>query len=161
MTVRRWTPILVLVLAFCGISISAYAALRIGSGTPLLCGAGELSGCTTIVADSFTTYLSVLLAWVGAFFYCALFILTALELLLAHDRVRRLLRLAALTGSVILLLAAIPQLFASSVLCRYCIVSTLVAAATFVAAILLEPWRMGEGSTSAMPRPPYLPMPPV
>ena len=130
---RLWT-VLILLLAFCGIAVSAYLA-------------GQAP-----------------LAWYGVALYSIVFILAALELLMYRWYLRRLVQGFAFIGLVAAAWFTILQGVGIEAFCIHCVVSAVISLLIFICAALLEPLRPWPPVREALPppsSPPTLLMPPA
>jgi len=138
---KRTGVILILVLAFCGIAISAYLSQSEAAGSPLICNIQNLSGCNLVVTSTYSRIFGISLADFGLLFYTILFVLAAFELALYNQLLRRALQAFAVVGFVSSLYSVFTQVFVIQALCIYCLSSALITVAILVLASFIEPLR--------------------
>lgn len=138
---KRIGVVIILILAFCGLADSAYLAEHEISGAPLICSIQNLNGCNVVANSSYSRIFGIPLAEYGVFFYGALFILAALELVLFDQFLRRLLQAAALIGVAASLYFTLVQIFFIGAFCIYCSASAIIALLVFIVATRIEPLR--------------------
>lgn len=164
---KRIGVVLILVLAFFGISDSVYLAQNETSNTPLICNVESLSDCNIVAASQYSRLFGIPIAEFGVVFYGILFVLAAIELALFNRFLRRILQAVSLVGVVVSIYFSFVEVFVINALCIYCIVSSLITLLIFISASFIEPIRpAGGGSAFGVkekkdpPRPPYFSMPP-
>lgn len=134
----------VAVLALAGLFVSGYLLLyKLGVYGELVCGAG--GSCGYVQASSYATFLGVPVAGWGTAWYAAVF-------LVALAGVQPRVAAAAWPGAALLVLAAggvafsayltWVELFVLEAICRWCVVSAVLALAIF---LLVLPWGRLEG----------------
>lgn len=138
---KRFSVILILILAFCGLADSAYLTQHVESGTPLICNIQSLSGCNVVADSQYSRVFGIPLAAVGLFFYVLVFIAAALEWLLVNRALRRLLQALAIIGLLFSLYSTVLQVFFIHAYCIYCLASAVITLFMFVCATLIEPMR--------------------
>ncbi|MCR4333601.1 MAG: vitamin K epoxide reductase family protein [Patescibacteria group bacterium] len=157
---KRIGVVLILLLAFFGLADSLYLAQHELSGTPLLCNIQNLSGCNVVVSSQYSYLFGIPLAELGVLFYGVLFVLAALEIIIFHQFLRRVLQVFALIGVLSSLYFTAVQVFLIGAVCVYCLASSFTALLILIFASLIEPIRKRTSKTSAPPPIP-LSMPPV
>lgn len=162
---RTWVFILSF-LAFCGLADSAYLAQHEISGTPLVCTIKGLTDCNVVATSAYSHIFGVPTAVLGVAFYALLFIVAALELVVSHRPLRRMIQALALTGLVASLYFVGVQIFAIHAYCVYCLTSALIELIIFIIAFFIEPMPRRQekielpASRGFIPPSPHLPMPP-
>lgn len=136
---KRLGVVLILVLAFCGLADSIYLTQNEIAGTPLLCNIQNLTGCNVVAGSVYSKLFGIPLAEYGIFFYGALFVLAALELVLFDRLLRRLLQIVAVIGAAFSLYFTFLQIFVIDAFCIYCLASALIELVTLILATLIEP----------------------
>jgi uncharacterized membrane protein len=141
MTRRMLTALVALVGLFVALYLALYKAGIIGS---LSCGTG---GCETVQLSRWSSFLGVPVAFWGVGYYAAVF---ALALAGIQERwaesSRPALALVVLTGWGVLFSAWLTylELFVIHAICRWCVVSAVIALALF--GLALWDWRTVSGS---------------
>jgi uncharacterized membrane protein len=163
---KRTGVVLIMVLAFCGLSDSVYIAQNETSHTPLLCNVNNLSGCNIVASSQYAHLFGIPLAEYGALFYALIFIIAALEIIVFDQLLRRVLQGLSLVGILISLYLTFLEIFVIRALCIYCLGSACIALLIFVLACLIEPIRPIKGWSASGEKktetpPPHLSMPPV
>ena len=156
---KRAGIILILFLAFCGLADSAYLTQHELSGTPLICNIGNLSGCNIVAASQYSRIFGIPLAEFGVLFYCIIFVLAALELVLFDQLLRRVLQAVSLVGLLSSLYFTFVQIFFIGAFCIYCTASALITLFIFILATRIEPIRR-RAAVGPSEVPPHLAMPP-
>ena len=153
---KRIGVTLILIFAFCGLTDSAYLTQHELSGTPLLCNIQNLSGCNIVASSQYSHIFGIPLAEFGIVFYGILFVLSALELVIFDQLLRRLLQGVALVGVIFSLYFTLIQVFVINAFCIYCFASALIAFFILIFASLIEPIRRQTPSSTS-----YMSMPPL
>lgn len=158
---KRVGVVVILFLAFCGLADSAYLAQHEVDGTPLYCNIQHLTGCNIVATSEYSLLFGIPLAQYGVLFYSILFVLSALELVLFDQLLRRLLQITSFIGVIASLYFISVQIFLIQAFCMYCLASAIIAFLVCVIASFLEPIRLldKESPSSSQPSP-HLPMPP-
>lgn len=139
---KRASVVLILLLAFCGIAVSAYLAQHEATGAPLICNIESLSGCNLVVESEYSRLFGVSLAYYGLFFYALMFVLAAFELVLFDQLLRRALQALAIFGILMSVYSIYTQVFLINALCIYCLGSVAINILVFIFASLIEPvWK--------------------
>lgn len=138
---KRAGVVAILILAFCGIADSAYILQHEVAGTSLLCDTAGLIGCTTVATSPYSFILGIPLAEYGVIFYSILFILAALELVIASESLRHVLQIFTGSGLLVSIYFVYVQLFVINAFCVYCLISVMIALLGFLAASVIEPVR--------------------
>lgn len=138
---KRVGVVLIALFAFFGLANSLYLAQSEASGAPLLCNIQNFLGCNTVTESEYARLFGVPLAEYGVVFYGILFALAALEIVLYHRLVRRVLQIGALFGLIASLYFTFVQMFLIDAFCIYCLASALVALLIFISASFIEPIR--------------------
>ncbi len=141
---KRTGVVLIIVLAFCGLSDSAYIAQQETNNASLLCDVQNLSGCNIVAASQYSHLFGIPLADYGIVFYGIIFILAALELVLANKLLRRLLQGISLIGVADSLYFTFLQIFVIRELCIFCLASAFIALCILVSASFIEPLRIKQ-----------------
>jgi uncharacterized membrane protein len=146
---KRWGVVLVLILAFCGLSDSAYITQHELTGTPLICNIQNLSGCNVVASSQYSRVFGIPIAELGIVFYGVLFVIAALEIVLFDRLLRRLLQGMAVMGILFSLYFTAIQVFVIDAFCIYCLISAFITLCVFILASCIEPLRIRarEGST--------------
>lgn len=160
---KRLGVVLILILAFAGLADSLYITQHAESNTPLLCNIQNLSGCNIVAASQYSRVFGIPLAEYGVFFYGALFILAALELVLFDRLLRRILQIVSLIGVLSSLYFTFLQVFVIQAFCIYCFVSAFISLLVLICASIIEPMPKREQPTPSPlgPSKGNLPMPPL
>jgi uncharacterized membrane protein len=159
---KRIGVILILVLAFAGLSDSAYLTQHEISGTPLLCNIQNFSGCNVVAASSYSHLFGIPLAEYGVLFYGVLFVLAALELVLFDQFLRRIIQVLSVFGVLSSIYFTALQIFFIGAFCIYCLASAIITLLVLVLASFIEPIRKRvPQSAEVQPAPPFLSMPPA
>lgn len=143
MTRRMATALVALVGLFVALYLWMYKAGFIGA---LACGAGQ---CETVQLSRWATLMSLPIAGWGVGFYAVVFLVA---FMLVHDRwaeSRNLsLTLLVLTGWGVIFSAWLTylELFVIHAICRWCVVSAVIAFALF--ALALIDWRRSRPSNA-------------
>ena len=132
----------ILLFAFCGLANSAYLTQSEQNGTPLLCNIENLNGCNVVAQSPYSHLFGVSLAEYGLFFYAIVFFISAAELFLIDQLLRRVLQGLAAFGFVASLYFTFLQVFVIQALCVYCLGSAALALLIFFFATHIEPLRM-------------------
>lgn len=143
MTRRMATALVALVGLFVALYLWMYKAGLIGA---LACGAGQ---CETVQLSRWATLLSLPVAAWGVGFYAVVFLVAFLMVQERFAESRNLsLTLLALTGWGVLFSAWLTyvELFVIHAICRWCVVSAVIAVVLFVLA--LWDWRSGKPNES-------------
>ncbi len=135
---KRTGIVLILFLAFCGLADSLYIAQNETRSMPLLCDVRSLSDCNIVAASQYSYLFGVPLAEYGVLFYALIFMVAALELVMAHISLRRILQGASLIGVAVSLYLTFLEVFVIRFLCIYCLVSALIALLILVSASFIE-----------------------
>lgn len=138
---KRVGVVIILILAFCGLSDSIYLAQHEAANTPLLCNVTNLSGCNVVASSPYAHLFGISLAEYGVIFYAFIFVIAALELVLFDRLLRRVLQAASLIGLIASLYLTFIEFFVVRALCIYCLASASVALLIFIFAGLIEPLR--------------------
>ena len=138
---KRIGVVLILILAFCGLSDSLYLSQQEASNAPLLCNIENLSGCNIVATSQYSHLFGLSLAEYGVIFYAFTFIIAALELVVFDRLLRRMLQVVSLIGIVASLYLTFVELFVVRALCIYCLASASIALFIFIFACLIEPLR--------------------
>jgi len=165
---KRFGVLLILILAFCGLSDSAYIAQNEAHHVPLLCNVTNLSDCNIVATSPYSRLFGVSVAGYGIIFYGIIFILAALELVLFNRFLRRALQGISLIGVLVSLYFTSIEIFVIHSLCIFCVASTIIVLLAFIFAMFIEPirWNMKhkpplQSAASPLPPPAHLPMPPT
>ena len=156
---KRAVVVLILVLAFCGLSDSIYLAQNEATNTPLICNVASISGCNVVATSQYTRLFGLSIAEYGVIFYGIIFFLAALELVLFNRLIRRILQAISFVGVLASLVLTFLEIFIIKALCIFCLASALIALLVFIAAIFIEPIRKNilQSQQKTLPN---LPMPP-
>lgn len=130
---------LLIALALVGLVDSLYLASHAATDSNLFCeiGAG-LDGCNTVAQSPYSQFFGIPLAYLGVAFY-ALLLLAALAALWKHHRhIHRALLAIAFLGAAFSIVFLYIQFALIKALCIYCLVSAVVAFASFAAALWLD-----------------------
>ncbi len=138
---KRWAVGLILVLAFCGIALSAYLSSSERSGNALICSIESLSDCNAVITSEYSKVLGVPLADFGILFYTILFVIAAFELILFNPALRRVLQLFAVAGIAVSIWSVYIQQFVINARCIYCLSSAVLTVLILIFASLIEPLR--------------------
>lgn len=161
---KRIGVVAILVLAFCGLADSLYLTQNELNGTPLLCNIQNLSDCNIVATSQYSRIFGVPLAEFGVFFYGALFLLAALELVIFNKLLRRVLQIVSVFGVISSLYFTFLQVFVISAFCIYCFASACIALLILIFASFIEPIQKREpvtlSQTLESPKK-SLPMPPI
>jgi uncharacterized membrane protein len=139
---KRIGVVLIMILAFCGLTDSAYITQHQLSGTPLLCNIQNLSGCNIVASSQYSRIFGVPLAELGVLFYGIIFVLAALEIVIFDQLLRRVLQGFAIIGVLFSLYTTFIQVFVIGAVCVYCLLSALIALCILILASLIEPMRI-------------------
>ncbi|MDP2651791.1 MAG: vitamin K epoxide reductase family protein [bacterium] len=142
---KRAGVVLIMALAFFGLSDSAYIAQSEVSNTPLICDVTNLTGCNIVAASPYAYLFGIPLAEYGVAFYSFIFILAALELVLFNRLVRRILQGVSFIGVIASLYFTFLEIFVINALCIYCLVSAFITILVLIAASFIEPLRPAGG----------------
>lgn len=139
---KRLGVVIVLLLAFCGIAVSAYISQSEAAGDPLICNIQSLSGCNVVVASAYSRVFGVSLADYGLLFYTVLFVVAAFELVLFNQLLRRIIQGLAIVSIVFSLYSVYTQAFLIQALCIYCLTSAVITVFILIFASVIEPlWK--------------------
>jgi len=136
MTLRRLTALVALVGVFVALYLALYKAGVIGT---LACGTG---GCETVQLSKWANLAGIPVAVWGVGYYLAVFVVALAGTTERWGRAAKLpLLLLVLTGWGVLFSAWLTylELFVINAICRYCVVSAVLAVIVFVLALL--DWR--------------------
>lgn len=136
---KRLSVGLILLLAFCGIAVSAYLAQSEAMGAPLICNIQNLSGCNVVVESQYSKILGISLADFGLLFYTMLFVVAAFELILLNQILRHTLQGFALIGLLSSGYSVFTQYYLIQAWCIYCLTSVLITVLVFMLATTIEP----------------------
>lgn len=158
---KRVGVVVILFLAFFGLADSIYLTQHELSGTPLLCNIQNLSGCNIVAGSQYSHIFGIPLAEFGILFYSVIFILSALEIVIFDQLIRRALQLVSFVGVLSSLYFTFIQVFVIGAFCIYCFASAIIALSIFILATLIEPIKKRMPTTA--PPPPKSPfsMPPA
>lgn len=140
-------------LAFLGISNSAYLAQSEAAGTPLICNIDSLSECNKVVSSEYSEIAGISLANFGLLFYTVVFVLAAFELALYNEMLRRALQGFALIGLAASIYSVGVQIFVIDAFCAYCLLSAFLTFLMIIAAAFIEPVRGGFFQKRSTPTP--------
>lgn len=160
---KRIFVVLILVLAFFGLANSTYLTQHELNGTPLLCNIQNLSGCNAVTASQYSRIFGIPIAEFGILFYGIIFVLSALEIVIFDQLLRRVLQVISFIGVLLALYFTSVQLFVIGAFCIYCFASALAALFIFIFATLIEPIKILKRNVrqdDPSQNTPYLPMPP-
>jgi len=162
---KRAGVVVILILAFCGLSDSIYLTQNEVSDTPLLCSVENLSDCNIVAASQYARIFGIPLAEYGVFFYALIFIVAALEIVFFDQLLRRVLQGLSLVGILISIYLTFVEIFVLQALCIYCLASAGIALIIFIFACIIEPIRPAggrsvSGGENAEAPPRHLSMPP-
>ncbi len=155
-SMKRIGVVIILLLAFFGLADSAYLTQHALSGTPLLCDIQNLTGCNIVAASEYSRIFGIPLAEFGVLFYCIIFVLAALEIIIFDQLLRRVLQAISLVGVIASLYFTLVQVFVIGAFCIYCLASALIALLILILASFIEPIRRRP---RPMPEPPPTPPP--
>lgn len=144
MKTRTWVIVL-LVLSFLGLADASYLAQHAVSGTPLLCDIKNISGCNIVAASPYSLIFGVPIAIYGVVFYGLVFVLSALELVIADQLLRRILQGISALGFLASIYFVLVQLFLIGAFCIYCFISAIIAIIMLGCATRIEPLPMRQG----------------
>ncbi|PIS43343.1 hypothetical protein COT23_01765 [Candidatus Kaiserbacteria bacterium CG08_land_8_20_14_0_20_50_21] len=148
-SMKRVGVILILILAFCGLADSFYLTQSELNGTPLLCNIQNLSSCNVVATSQYSHIFGIPISELGILFYCIIFVLAALEIIIYDQLIRHALQTISCIGVLSSLYFTFIQIFVIGSFCIYCSVSALITILIFILAISIEPIRR-----SAFHRPP-------
>ncbi|MFH1178289.1 MAG: vitamin K epoxide reductase family protein [bacterium] len=138
---KRTGVVLILILAFCGLSDSVYLSQNEANNSPLICNVENLSDCNVVAASQYAHLFGISIADYGVIFYAFIFVISALELAVFDRLLRRVLQVASFIGIFASLYFTFIELFVIRAICIYCIVSACIALLIFIFACLIEPLR--------------------
>lgn len=138
---KRIGVVIILILAFCGLSDSIYLAQNEVGNTPLICNVDNLSGCNVVATSQYSHFLGISIAEYGVIFYALIFVVAALELVVFKRLLRRVLQVASLIGVITSTYLTFLEIFVIHALCIYCLVSAFIALVVLIFASLIEPVR--------------------
>lgn len=141
MTRRMLTALVALVGFFVALYLALYKTGVIGS---LACGTG---GCETVQLSRWATFLGLPVAFWGVGYYVVVFALAFASIQERWSNSRRLaLGLMLLTGWGVVFSAWLTylELFVIDAICRWCVVSAVLAVVLFV--LVVWEWRMGAAN---------------
>jgi uncharacterized membrane protein len=138
---KRIGVVLIVILAFCGLSDSLYLAQHEAAGTPLICTVANLSGCNVVAASQYTHLFGISIADYGVMFYAFVFIIAALELFVFDQLLRRIIQAASVIGVIASLYFTCIELFVLHTVCIYCLTSAFIALLVLIFACFIEPIR--------------------
>ena len=141
MKLKRIGVILILLLAFCGLADSAYLYQQESVNAPLICNVENLSGCNVVAASHYSRLFGVSIAGYGLVFYGAIFVIAALEIILFHLFLRRVIQWLAFAGFAASLYFTFNEVFLIKALCIYCLASAFITLLILIFATFLEPIR--------------------
>ena len=146
MTRRMLTALVALVGVFVALYLALYKAGVIGA---LACGAGS---CETVQLSRWATLVGLPVAFWGVGYYVVVFAVALASTTERWSESRRLtLALLLLTGWGLVFSAWLTylELFVIHAICRWCVVSAIIAAALFVLALF--EWRSSRSLDRALP----------
>lgn len=138
MKTRTWVVVL-LVLSFIGLADASYLAQHAVTGAPLICDVGNLTGCNIVASSPYSRIFGVPIAIYGVIFYGLIFVLSALELVIADQLLRRILQGVSALGFVASVYFILVQLFLIGAFCIYCFISAIIAIIMLGCASRIEP----------------------
>jgi uncharacterized membrane protein len=138
---KRTGVVIILILAFCGLSDSIYLAQNEVSNIPLICNVDNLSSCNVVATSQYSHFLGIPIAEYGVVFYALIFVVAALELVVFKRLLRRVLQGASLIGVITSTYLTFLEIFVIHALCIYCLVSAFIALGVLIFASLIEPVR--------------------
>ncbi|MFA7302241.1 MAG: vitamin K epoxide reductase family protein [Candidatus Paceibacterota bacterium] len=150
---KRFGVVLVLVLAFCGIAVSAYISQSEAAGVPLICNVQSFSDCNVVVASAYSRLFGISLADFGLLFYTVLFVVAAFELVLFNQLLRRIIQGLALVSIIFSVYSVYTQAFLIRALCIYCLTSAVITIFIFIFASVIEPLRKNAERPLLLPTP--------
>lgn len=158
---KRAGVVLIVILAFCGLSDSAYIAQNEANNAPLLCNIENISGCNIVAASQYSYIFGISVAEYGVIFYGIIFILAALELVLFNRFLRRMLQAISLIGVTASAYLTFLEFFVIKALCIFCLASAIISLFVLIAASFIEPIRRIIQQKPLVPPPPqHFSMPP-
>ncbi|MDO8624428.1 MAG: vitamin K epoxide reductase family protein [bacterium] len=143
---------LILLLAFFGLSDSAYLAQSEMGGDPLICDFTTLTGCNIVTQSPYSHLFGLPLADFGIAFFGLLFILAAVEVMFVHVNVRRTIQALSAVGLIASAYFMFVQLSVIDALCVYCTASGVISFLIFIFAYFIEPLSPKNGAIE-MPSP--------
>ena len=142
---KRAGVVCIMILAFCGLSDSAYIAQHeTQNASSLICDVKNFSGCNIVATSSYSHFFGIPIADYGIAFYSVIFILAALELVFFSMLLRRLLQGISLIGVVASLYFSYLEFFVIREICIFCIASAAIALVTLIVASFIEPFRIRQ-----------------
>lgn len=139
---KRAGVALILVLAFAGLSNSAYLAQQESNGESIICNIQNFSGCNIVTSSEYSKLFDIPLAQYGVLFYGILFVLAALELVIFDRLLRRVLQVVASVGVAFSLYFIFVQIFFIGAFCIYCLTSAFITFLILILSSLIEPIRV-------------------
>jgi uncharacterized membrane protein len=135
-------------LALAGVGLATYLAMyKLGFIGTLACGAG---GCETVQLSRWATFLGLPVAVWGVGFYLALFAVALLgttERFVDDPRVSHVLLGLTAWGVIFSTWLTYLELYVINAICKFCVVSAVLVAVTFVVAVM--EWRGRRASQGA------------
>ena len=120
---KRWGIFLIVVLALGGLMNATYLFQHIESGTPLVCNIEGLTECNAVAQSKYAYLFGIPIALYGVIFYGILVIVSALEVILFDQFLRRVIQALAFIGVVMSVYFLYVQIAIIHALCVYCLVS--------------------------------------
>lgn len=138
---KRASVVAILFLAFCGLADAMYITQHEVSNTPLLCNIQNLNGCNIVATSAYSRFLGIPIAEFGILFYSIIFVLSALELVIFDQLLRRVLQITSFIGVLASLYFTFAQVFFIHAFCSYCLASAFITILILVLASLIEPFK--------------------
>lgn len=136
---RRRLIYLIIACAGIGLADSLYLAHQAANAAPLFCDLGAgLDGCNQVAQSPYSRFFGIPLAYLGVLFYGLLGVAAFAALYKHHRYLHTALLVVAGVGALFSLVFLYIQFFLIQALCIYCIISAIVALASFGIAFYLD-----------------------
>lgn len=138
MKIISWVPIVLVSLAFVGMTDSSYVALHHSQGFLIPC--GFAGGCDQVLNSPYAQFLGIPIAWFGVVFYFTI-AATGLYAIFGYPKLLRISFVAATIAFPITLYLLYLQAFVIKAFCDYCLLSATLVILIFFLHTWIKPWR--------------------
>ncbi len=121
---------LFLAVSFFGFLDALYLSIERARGVKVIC--VVLQGCDQVSASPYSVILNVPVAYLGAVYYCAIFLLAAWFLLFQKEETIRAMSYVTPAGFLASTWFVYLQIFVIRAICFYCMISATTSTALFV-----------------------------
>ena len=138
MKISQWIYIVLVALAFIGMTDSSYVALHHSQGFLIPC--GFAGGCDQVLNSPYAQFLGIPIAWFGLLFYLTV-AAAGLYAFFGYPKLLRISLVAATGAFPITLYLLYLQAFVIKPYCDYCLLSAALVILIFVLHLWARPWQ--------------------